>query len=112
MRLAAIGSLLLPILAAMLLATVFIQPWHHATAGPAPGDGGCITQNQSTGVYTNNCAYGMQRYTVATLPSCPGHTGLLVWVSDAQSPSYGGALTGGGSTPALAFCGGATWNAH
>lgn len=84
-----------------------------AQAAVAPGGGGCITQ-AANGVYTNNCLNGLQAYTVAALPACNTTVtrGLLVWVTDAQSPTYGGALTGGGSTPALAFCGGATWNAH
>lgn len=51
-------------------------------------------------------------YTVSTLPTPASGTGWLAAVSDATSPTYGGALTGGGSTFALALWNGSAWRAH
>lgn len=51
--------------------------------------------------------------TVADLPTCSsGTVGLLYVVTDASSPTYGAALTGGSSTVALALCNGSSWRAH
>jgi hypothetical protein len=55
-------------------------------------------------------------FTVATLPACS--TALqnsMVSVSDAVTPTYNGALTGGGSGAAAhipVFCNGTAWTAH
>lgn len=84
-----------------------------ATAGPPPATGGCITQNQSTGVYTNNCAFGLQAYTVTGLPTCNAAAKLLrAAVTDATSPTYNGALTGGGAVVVPVFCNGTAWTSH
>ncbi|HTV32757.1 MAG TPA: hypothetical protein VME69_06600 [Methylocella sp.] len=51
--------------------------------------------------------------TVANLPTCgTNFQYMLRAVTDATSPTYGGTLTGGGSTPALAMCVGSSWLAH
>lgn len=48
--------------------------------------------------------------TVAALPSCTsGIKGTVQMVSDANSPTYLGTLTGGGSTETLARCNGTNW---
>lgn len=115
MRLAQFGSIAIPLLVAAVFATLFTAtPWvRSAHAGPAPGDGGCITQNQSTGVYTNNCAYGLQAYTVAGLPTCNVAAKLQrAAVTDATSPTYNGALTGGGAVVVPVFCNGTAWTSH
>lgn len=50
---------------------------------------------------------------VADLPTCDSPaTGLLYVVTDALSPTYGAALTGGGSVVVLALCNGSGWRAH
>lgn len=50
---------------------------------------------------------------VASLPTCSSGTkGLLYVVTDASSPTYGSALTGGSTTVALALCSGSSWLAH
>ena len=50
---------------------------------------------------------------VSTLPACSStNKGQLYVVTDATSPTYGGALTGGSSTTALALCNGVSWVAH
>lgn len=50
---------------------------------------------------------------VASLPTCNSAAkGLLYVVTDASSPTYGAALTGGSSTTALALCDGSIWRAH
>lgn len=52
-------------------------------------------------------------YTVSTLPTCnAGAQGLMAGVSDASSPAFLGALTGGGSTHAPAYCNGTNWVAY
>jgi hypothetical protein len=52
-------------------------------------------------------------YTVATLPTCntTNRDGIAV-VTDATAPTYRGALTGGGTARALAYCDGASWMSH
>jgi hypothetical protein len=52
-------------------------------------------------------------YTVATLPACSGANGNgLAIVSDATSPTYNAALTGGGTVRVPVFCNGTSWSAH
>lgn len=52
-------------------------------------------------------------FTVATLPTCnSGAAGSIAYVTDATSPTYLGALTGGGSSKILALCNGSAWAAH
>ena len=52
-------------------------------------------------------------YTVATLPTCnTAAKGLNAYVTDAASPTYSGALTGGGAVVVPVFCSGAAWSAH
>lgn len=47
--------------------------------------------------------------TVAALPGSPS-TGQIARVTDADSPVSGSAVTGGGSSPALVWYTGSTWN--
>jgi len=97
-------------LAAVLALLALVPGPRFAVAGPAPANGGCISQNQATGAYTNNCAFGLQAYTVATLPVCNAATRLLyVVVTDATAPTYLGTLTGGGTVTAGALCNGTAW---
>ncbi len=52
-------------------------------------------------------------YTVATLPACnSSFEGQMEGVSDAASPSYLAAVTGGGSTHVPVYCNGTAWVAH
>lgn len=52
-------------------------------------------------------------YTVATLPTCnTSAKGLNAYVTDAASPTYNGALTGGGAVVVPVFCSGVAWTAH
>jgi hypothetical protein len=52
-------------------------------------------------------------YTVSTLPTCgASQLGLLYAVSDATSPTYNSALTGGGAVKIPVFCNGSAWTAH
>jgi hypothetical protein len=49
-------------------------------------------------------------YTVATLPSCASAgDGSVAFVRDATSPTYQGALTGGGTNRILVTCNGSAW---
>lgn len=99
--------------ACLALAAACFVPAPAAHGGPAPGDGGCITQNQSTGVYTNNCAFGLHAYLVAALPTCNAANKLLqAAVTDATSPTYNGALTGSGTVTVPVFCNGTAWTSH
>lgn len=62
------------------------------------------------GAWVNNNGYTL---TVGTLPTC-GASGLgsVIPVTDATSPAYNGALTGGGTITIPAFCNGTAWTAH
>ena len=51
--------------------------------------------------------------TVASLPPCNAAAkGEMYAVSDAASPTYDGALTGGGTVSVPAYCNGSAWTAH
>lgn len=52
-------------------------------------------------------------YTVATLPTpTAAIANSIAAVSDATSPTYNGALTGGGTVHVPVFCDGAAWKSH
>lgn len=52
-------------------------------------------------------------FTVATLPTPSGaFAGAIAAVSDANAPTYGAVLAGGGATYAIALCNGTQWLAH
>lgn len=102
------------LLAFVVLAIAFAWP----TVSPVhaqipPANGGCLSQNPTTGVWTNNCAFGLQAYTVATLPTCNAAMKYnRAAVTDATSPTYNGALTGGGAVIVPVFCNGTAWTSH
>jgi len=76
----------------------------------AAGTTGSLT---SSLVFSNNPAFILPRltaYTVATLPAAPGNYALAV-VTDALSPTYGAALTGGGTVVTTVFYTGTAWRA-
>ena len=51
--------------------------------------------------------------TVSTLPACnAGAKGTVVYVTDANSPTWNATLSGGGSTAVLGQCNGTNWTAH
>ena len=50
-------------------------------------------------------------YTASTLPS-GAPAGTIAYVTDATSPTYGGAITGGGAVKTLALYNGTSWTAH
>lgn len=55
----------------------------------------------------------MQSFLVAALPPC--NSALFAYwyiATDATSPTYNGALTGGGSVKVPVFCNGAAWTSH
>jgi hypothetical protein len=53
------------------------------------------------------------RYTVGTLPTCnAGNHGLILAVTDATTPTYNGALTGGAAVEVPVYCNGTTWTSH
>lgn len=53
-------------------------------------------------------------YTVATLPTCNANTKGIdnFYVTDATTPTYNGALTGGGAVIVPVFCNGTAWTSH
>jgi hypothetical protein len=80
-----------------------------AIAQQPPATGGCIVIGSPN---VNNCAFILQGYTVATLPSCTGKLGMQAYVTDASSPTYNGTLTGGSTTKVPVFCNGTAWTSH
>lgn len=51
--------------------------------------------------------------TVATLPTCNAAAeGTWSAVSDATTPTYNGALTGGGAVRVPVYCNGSAWTSH
>jgi hypothetical protein len=65
------------------------------------------------GMLTLGQAITLPGFTVATLPSCAaGQGGRIAFVNDANAPTYGAPLSGGGTARALALCDGTGWKAH
>ena len=55
----------------------------------------------------------LKSYTVATLPTAASNTHAIVAVTDGNaSPTYRGAVTGGGSTKGVVYCDGSSWMWH
>lgn len=68
---------------------------------------------QYLGPILNNITPILASFTVASLPTCSASiANMLAAVSDATSPAYNGALTGGGSVKIPVFCTGVAWTAH
>jgi hypothetical protein len=66
----------------------------------------------STPVITGT-AIQLAAHTVAALPSCNTDRKYQVYaVNDANAPTYGATLSGGGSIVAMALCDGTNWTAH
>lgn len=60
-----------------------------------------------------NCLTRTSTYAVSTLPACnSGTTGASAYVTDATSPTYNGALTGGGTVKVPVACNGSSWTSH
>lgn len=48
--------------------------------------------------------------TVGKLPTCDNqHVGIILYATDASSPTLGSALSGGGTKGVLAVCNGSAW---
>jgi hypothetical protein len=56
---------------------------------------------------------GANPFTVSTLPAC-GSSNAYYWamVTDATSPTFNGALTGGGTVKVPVWCNGTAWTSH
>jgi hypothetical protein len=77
---------------------------------PTPGGAGLYLQGTGTGAVVEcGSPFRTQQFTVATLPSASLYAGAEAWVTDAVSPAYRGALTGGGATYCKVFSTGAAW---
>ena len=57
--------------------------------------------------WVNDLLSGLHGYTVDTLPV--GSTGKMAYVTDADTPTYLGTLTGGGTTVCPVFFDGTNW---
>ncbi len=67
----------------------------------------------NTGVVNLSSYLQLAKTTVANLPTCTSALqGAVMAVTDATSPTYNGALTGGGTATVPAFCNGSAWTAH
>jgi hypothetical protein len=92
--------------------------------GPTTGAGGVALIAGSTGVSVSSFPAVTvsapilltATYTVGTLPTCnSGVIGFLAAVSDANSPTYNGTLSGSGAgatAHVMAYCNGTNWTAH
>lgn len=67
----------------------------------------------ATGIVALQAPIALQGYTVSTVPTCnTARKGGMAYVTDALTPTYNGALTGGSSTIVPVFCTGAAWTSH
>ncbi len=82
----------------------------------APGDSALIlldTDNNWRPLTINRVLPKPPAYTVANLPTCNStYQDSVAIATDATSPTYGGALTGGGSKRTPVYCDGAAWTSH
>lgn len=69
---------------------------------------GTGAQTNTTGLTINRGTAVLVGYTVATLPTAPS-TGATAYVTDATTPTYLGALTGGGAVVCPVFYNGSAW---
>lgn len=74
---------------------------------------GPVSSNAS-GILTNLPGIVRAHSTVVgNLPTCGSNNqGAIAAVTDANAPTWGGTLTGGGTTEVLAVCNGTIWTAH
>jgi len=98
-------NLVKPVSALVPTATLVWQS--DIAASPVPVD---IMTLSNLGVLTLTNTAVLKSYTVATLPT--GIVGMIAYVSDASSPTYGATLSGGGSVKTLAFFDGTNWTSH
>ncbi|MDE2096253.1 MAG: hypothetical protein KGL39_03340 [Patescibacteria group bacterium] len=100
----------LPGIATQLQVASFQSGMQILNAGTPPtgGDMGGGTINVEGGYYTQGVLNGTAGYTVATLPAAPG-TGARAYVTDATTPTFLGALTGGGTVTCPVFYNGSAW---
>ena len=83
------------------------------TGGEIIGDMANPTGGQFTSKLMATYGLAAVKTTVSGLPTCNAAAkGTLYIVTDATSPTYGGSLTGGSSTIALALCNGSAWVSH
>lgn len=69
--------------------------------------------NQWNGYFSAKTDYPLKSYTVATLPTCAtALKGAMLMVTDATTPTYNAALTGGGAVVVPVFCDGSAWTSH
>lgn len=72
-----------------------------------------ITNNLQAAKVTVTQYLKLPAYTVATMPACNSVSlDWIIVVSDARTPTYRGALTGGGAVRTPAYCDGTSWTAH
>lgn len=84
-----------------------------AAGGTSPNKTPSLLAVSSTGKLSPSGGIQLPTATVSGLPTCnSGSRGLLYMVTDASSPTYNSALTGGSSTVTLAACNGSAWTAH
>lgn len=58
-------------------------------------------------------AVQLPQTTVAKLPNCDAYSaGVLYIVTDATTPTYNGALTGGGAVVVTVLCNGSAWKSQ
>lgn len=71
-----------------------------------------ITVTRSTGTVTFGALAKLAAFTVASLPAAAGNTGAVAYVTDATTPTYRGALVGGGAVKCMVFCDGTAWTSQ
>ena len=111
--------ILLPFLMFPLVAHAQYVDGLPAATAIAPGNVVIVCQGGTAGVAgtcttaqsTVGAIQVLTGYTVSTLPACTV-AGTSAYVTDALSPTWNGALTGGGSVVVPVFCNGTTWRAN
>jgi hypothetical protein len=104
---------------------IYINSPQQLSTGTFTNIYGLEIEDQTLGTATNYAIYTnkglvhfgdvaqLAPFTVSTLPTCgASNNGGMAYVTDAASPTYNGALTGGGAVSVPVFCNGSAWTAH
>lgn len=84
-----------------------------AQSNPSLSYGQIPSAAQWNGYFTAKTDYPLKAYTVATLPTCNSTlAGAMLYVTDATTPTYNGALTGSGAVAVPVFCNSSSWTSH
>jgi hypothetical protein len=95
--------------------TTYDTAWERGASGrmDATNGSGNLRDVRGRSLISSGGTITLSNYTVATLPTAASNAHAIVAVTDGNaSPTYRGAVTGGGSTNGVVYCDGSSWMWH